>query len=242
MFYEKRIRSVPFFQFSELEEIPGVVHAFTSRQTDQACGLDRVEQSAVDKTPFLDLLEITAAKTIQLRQVHSNRVLRRAFPGIDRPQGDGLVLTKPGTFGVIRTADCLPVLVIDPLRRQLAAVHAGWRGTLGRILGRAIGELTGPGSDPARLTVALGPCIRSCCYEVGPEFPERFSREGHDVKRIFQGRNLDLIEANRAEAEAAGVVRIVDSGLCTCCSPETFYSHRRDQDPRRMWALAGFAA
>ena len=240
MFYEKRIRSVPFFRFSELEEIPGLVHAFTSRQTDQACGLESVERQAVGKTPFLDLLGLSAARTIQLRQIHSNRVLRRASPDLNRPEGDGLVLTRPGRFGVIKTADCLPVLVIDPVCRQLVAVHAGWRGTLARILGRAIGELTGTDSDPADLTVALGPCIRSCCYEVGPQFPERFSREGHHVERIFRGRNLDLIEAHRVEAEEAGVGRILDSGLCTCCSPKIFYSHRRDQDRRRMWSLVGF--
>ena len=240
MFYEKRIRSVPFFQCSELEEIPGLVHAFTSRQTDQAFGLERVEHSGAEKTAFLDLLGLSTEKTIQIRQIHSNRVLRLASAEINRPEGDGLVLSKPGLFGVIRTADCLPMLVIDPLRRQLAAVHAGWRGTLVRILGRALAELTGTGSEPADLIVALGPCIRSCCYEVGPEFLERFAGEAHDVERIFEGRHLDLIAANRSEAEKAGVGRILDSGLCTCCSPESFYSHRRDQDRRRMWALAGF--
>ncbi len=240
MFYEKRIRSVPFFQFSELEEISRLVHAFTSRLTDQACGLESVQDSGADKTPFLDLLELSAGKTIQMRQIHSNRVLRRASAEINRPEGDGLVLSKPGLFGIIKTADCLPVLVVDPLRRQLAAVHAGWRGTLGRILGRAIAELIGTGSEPTDLIVALGPCIRSCCYEVGPEFPERFKGKEHDVERIFEGRHLNLIEANRSEAEKAGVGQILDSGLCTCCRPESFYSHRRDQDRRRMWALAGF--
>ncbi len=242
MFYEKRIRSVPFFQFSELEAIPGLVHAFTSRQTDRACGLESVEDSGEYKTPFLDLLELSAEQTIQIRQIHSNRVLRRTSVDSKRPEGDGLVLTKPGLFGVIRTADCLPVLVVDPLRRQLAVVHAGWRGTLGRILGRAIAELAGTGSDSADLIVALGPCIRSCCYEVGAEFPQRFAGEGHDVERIFEGRHLDLISANQSQAEEAGVGRILDSGLCTCCSPESFYSHRRDQDRGRMWALGGFVA
>ena len=240
MFYEKQIRSVPFFQFSELEEIPGLVHAFTSRQTDQACGLENVEFAGADKTPFLDLLELPAGKTIQIRQIHSNRVLRPASVQINPPPGDGLVLSKPGLFGIIKTADCLPVLVVDPRRRQLAAVHAGWQGTLGRILERGMAALTGTGSDSADLIVALGPCIRNCCYEVGPEFPERFAGEGHDVDRIFRGRHLDLIAANRSQAEKAGVGRILDSGLCTCCSPESFYSHRRDQDRRRMWALAGF--
>ncbi len=241
MFYEKRIRSIPFFRFSELEEFPGLVHAFTSRQTDQACGLESVEQSALEKTPFLQLLEISPGKVIQLRQVHSNRVLSHTSPGLNPEEGDGLVLAGPGFFGVIRTADCLPVLVIDPLRRRLAMVHAGWRGTLGRILLRAIEKLIEIGSDPAELTVALGPCIRSCCYEVGPELPELFRRQGHHVERIFQGRTLDLIGANRAEAEAAGAGQILDSGLCTCCDADRFYSHRRDRERGRMWALAGFA-
>ena len=108
MFYEKRIGSVPFFRFSELEEISGLVHAFTSKQTDQACGLESVERQAVDKTPFLDLLGLSPARTIQLLQIHSNHVLRRASPDINHPEGDGLVLTRPGLFGVIKTADCLP--------------------------------------------------------------------------------------------------------------------------------------
>jgi len=242
MFYEKRIRSVPFFQFSELEAIPGLVHAFTSRQTDQACGLESVEPPGADKTTFLGLLGLSSEQTIQIRQIHSNRVLRRACADSKHPEGDGLVFSKPGLFGIIKMADCLPVLVVDPVHRKLAVVHAGWRGTVGRILGRAIAELTGTGSEASDLIVALGPCIRSCCYEVGADFPERFAEQEHDVDRIFQGRHLNLIEANRSEAEKAGVGRILDSGLCTCCNPESFYSHRRDQDRRRMWALAGFVA
>ncbi len=242
MFHEKRIRSVPFLQVSELADVSGLVHAFTFRPTDAACGLDRDPDQATRKAPVLEALGLSEAETTQLHQIHSNRLCRPALPLAERPQGDALVLTEPGVYGIIKTADCLPALAIDPRRRQLAVVHAGWRGTLERILTEALLQLTALGSNPADLIVVLGPCIRSCCYEVGPDFKDRFADRGHDVERLFRGRNLDLVEANRAESKALEVGQIVDSGMCTCCSPDLFYSHRRDQDPRRMWALAGFSA
>ncbi len=242
MFQEKKIRSVPFLQVSELEGVTGLVHAFTLRGTDRACGLERDPDQATRKTSVLEVLGLSEAETTQLHQSHSNRICRAARPSVKRPEGDALVLTKPGVYGIIKTADCLPILAIDPDRKQLAVIHAGWRGTLGRILSEALLQLTTLGSNPADLLVVLGPCIRVCCYEVGPNFKDRFANQGHDVEHLFRGRNLDLIAASGAQAEAAGTSQILDSGMCTCCSPDLFYSHRRDRDHRRMWALAGFSA
>lgn len=242
MFQEKRIRSVPFLQVTELEGVTGLVHAFTLRGTDRACGLEWDPDQAIKKTPVLKVLGLSEAETTQLHQSHSNRIFQASCPSAKRPEGDGLVLTKPGVYGIIKTADCLPILAIDPDRKQLAVVHAGWRGTLERILNEALLQLTTLGSNPTDLIVVLGPCIRVCCYEVGPDFKDRFRNQDHDVERLFRGRNLDLIEASRAQAEAAGTGQILDSGMCTCCSPDRFYSHRRDRDHRRMWALAGFSA
>ena len=226
MFYEKRIRSVPFFRFSELEEISGLVHAFTSRQTDQTCGLESVERQAVDKTPFLDLLGLSSARTIQLRQIHSNHVLRRASPDINHPEGDGLVLTRPGLFGVIKTADCLPILVIDPLRRQLVAVHAGWRGILGGVIESAMDLLSDITGGPFR--AVIGPCINACCYAFGVDDLERVVDhlgDGAGGKTRTGHPSLDLPAAVRATLRGVGVVESELDDTCTSCDDD-YWSYR----------------
>ncbi len=91
------------------------------------------------------------------------------------PAGDGLMTAEPGILLTIRIADCLPVLLVDPQRRVVAAVHAGWRGALARVIEKAVGDMRRAfGSDPQKLIAALGPSIRACCYEVGEEVVEAF--------------------------------------------------------------------
>ncbi|HUI44050.1 MAG TPA: peptidoglycan editing factor PgeF [Terriglobia bacterium] len=91
------------------------------------------------------------------------------------PAGDALLTAQPGVLLSVRTADCLPVLLVDPRRRWVAAIHAGWRGALERVIEKAVGELRRLyGSDPAHLVAALGPGIGACCYEVGDEVVEAF--------------------------------------------------------------------
>ncbi len=88
--------------------------------------------------------------------------------------------------------------------------------------------------------MAIGPCIRACCYEVGDEVRRHYGDLEHDLDSVFVGHHLDLVASNRAQAEAAGVTRILDCGLCTSCRHSTFYSYRRKQDTGRQWMLAGF--
>ncbi len=96
-------------------------------------------------------------------------------------------------------------------------------------------------AHPGELVVAVGPSIRRCCYEVGPEVLEQFDRAGHDMNRIASGRQLDIAEANRAQAEELGIKHFLDSGMCTACRTDLFYSYRREGKTGRCWALAGFA-
>ena len=103
-----------------------------------------------------------------------------AFPAPDRPDrllpiGDALVTDQPGVLLSVRVADCLPVLVLDPRQRAVAAIHAGWRSALGRIIEKSVGLMRAVfGSDPQHLLAALGPSIRACCYEVGEEVVAAF--------------------------------------------------------------------
>ena len=116
-------------------------------------------------------------------------------PGVAQPAGDALLTDQAGILLSVRTADCLPVLLVDPKRRAVAAVHAGWRGALARIVEKAVGEMRRMyGSEPQRLLAVLGPSIRVCCYEVG-----------HEVQEAFQGRFPCVDKFFRKPSEPPGL-------------------------------------
>jgi YfiH family protein len=131
----------------------------------------------------------------------------------------------------IKTADCVPLLLEDPVGRRVAAVHAGWRGTIAEIPKVALDELMQRGTQARDVRAAIGPCIRACCYAVGEDLSERFvARFGAKVSQRRDGLVfLDLAFAVRSTLEARGVSQIDDSvSLCTSCDAR-FYSFRRDR-------------
>jgi hypothetical protein len=152
----------------------------------------------------------------------------------------------PGLLVGIETADCLPVLLVDPVRRVAAGAHAGWRGTAAGVARRTVESLVVDGSRAEDLVAALGPGIGPCCYEVGPELIEAFGPGG---ERFFRngprGRpHLDVRAANRAQLEAAGLrpERISDVSDCTFCRPDLYHSYRKGgKDAGRMINFVGFA-
>ncbi len=241
MFRQVRRGRIPYYVFDELEGIFGLVHGFTTRHSDETLGLD---DPLALKSEWLEVLDIAPGRLQLLEQIHSAKVIDcgetpKAGP-LSGP-ADGWLLRRPGYYGVIRTADCLPVLAVAPRQGQGCALHAGWRGTRDRIAERGVRRLLETSAaDPGEIVVGLGPAIRVCCYEVGDEVRREFEARGHDIGRIFHGRNLDLIESNRMQLQKLGVRRILDSGMCTVCRSDLFYSHRRDRDERRMWSLLGF--
>jgi len=177
---------------------------------------------------------------VTLRQIHSDLVLSATGLANRQCEGDALVTNEIGKRIGVRTADCVPMLVADPETRAVAAIHAGWRGTVSAIARKAVQRMEQAlGASPSNLHVAIGPAIRGCCYEVGPEvvrqlaplFPEWTDRESR--------RKVDLVEANRRILIAAGVPdrQIHDCGHCTCCEHDRFFSYRRNpDDPGRMVA------
>ncbi len=175
---------------------------------------------------------------ITLRQIHSDQV-RNAHPLADRQcEGDALITDDIGRHIGVRTADCVPILLLDSGRRAVAAVHAGWRGTASGIVVRAIEKMQLDfGSQPKDIRAAFGPCIRECCYEVGPEVASRFSALFPERASVVGKQHLNLPEANRRHLIAAGVPpsRIFDSTLCTVCLAAHFFSYRREpHNPGRM--------
>jgi YfiH family protein len=176
---------------------------------------------------------------VTLRQVHGDGVVN-AHNLADREQeGDALITDDIGRSIGVRTADCVPILLLDSQVRAMAAIHAGWRGTAAEIVKKALAKMSSTfGTNPKDVYAAMGPCIRACCYEVGKEVADRlaaaFPEWGEEDKAR---RCVDLPEANRRHLVSAGVLpdRIFDSGLCTTCQPEQFYSYRREpENPGRM--------
>jgi polyphenol oxidase len=102
-------------------------------------------------------------------------------------QGDGLITDVPGVLLSVRTADCVPVLIADRKKQAVGAFHAGWRGTLARIVEKGVGEMRRQfGSDSKDLVAAIGPCIHACCYEVSDDFPDKFRAQFEYSDSLFE--------------------------------------------------------
>jgi YfiH family protein len=141
----------------------------------------------------------------------------------ERIRVDGQATALPGIAPAALGADCLPVAIAGG--GAVAVVHAGWRGLEAGVIDAGVSvvhELSGAGAE--RLGAAIGPGAGRCCYEVGPEVHARFG--GYDGARV--GDNLDLKAIAAAQLRRAGVGAVHDLGMCTMCTPELFFSHRRD--------------
>lgn len=173
-----------------------------------------------------------------LRQIHSDVVVDAHGLEDRTREGDALISADTAKRIGVRTADCVPILIVDPATRSVAAVHAGWRGTVAGIAERTAESLAKTFSARVGdLRVAFGPSIRSCCYEVGPEVAAQFTVILGESTVTDGRRHIDLIEANRRILIRAGLKaeHIFDSGLCTFCLQEEFFSYRRQpQDFGRM--------
>ncbi len=135
-------------------------------------------------------------RAITLRQIHSDVAHRaEASNGLaatnakeNAPQGDALFTREPGLLLVVQTADCIPILLADPKRRAVAAIHAGWRGTLRRIAAKTLGRMHMEfGTRPEDVIAALGPGIGRCCYEVGSEVARDFDAQFPNAREWFDG-------------------------------------------------------
>ncbi|HXE12187.1 MAG TPA: peptidoglycan editing factor PgeF [Bryobacteraceae bacterium] len=178
---------------------------------------------------------------VTLRQIHSSVVWNASGVEDRDREGDALVSGERGQRIAVRTADCVPILLADRRTRSVAAIHAGWRGTAGRISQRAVEQMMSEfGAVPADIFAAIGPAIGVCCYYVGSEVKNQFQElfpEWGPPRDNQEPVMLDLAEANRRILEAAGLPaeQIFASGLCTWHRGEDFYSYRREpENPGRM--------
>lgn len=146
---------------------------------------------------------------------------------------DALMTNEAGVCIGVSTADCIPVLLYDPIRRASCAIHAGWRGTVQRIVEKAVTRMTEVfGSDPQNLIAQIGPGIHLESFEVGDEVYQTFEKEGFPMELIskkYEKWHIDLPECNRLQLVAAGIpeTHIAVSPVCTFQQSDTFFSARK---------------
>lgn len=158
-----------------------------------------------------------------VRQVHSADVVIAERTG-ENGTADALLCGLPGIATGVRTADCFPVLLVDPIHRVAAAVHAGWRGTAQNITVKAADAMDAAfGTKRGDLEAAIGPGIGLCCFEVGPEVAREFGPYEGGAKTY-----LDLQKINRELLQEAGIGKVYEANACTYCEGLNYFSFRRE--------------
>lgn len=177
---------------------------------------------------------------LSVKQVHGTDalVVDRALTSSDRFSGgwDALVTDQRGIMVAVRTADCVPVLMHDPKRRVVAAVHAGWRGAVAGIVGKTISVMGARfGTAPEHVQVSIGPSAGVCCYEVDQTVLDTLPEACPDFPRVVRGHrggkaHLDLKMLIKEQARSAGIRpdSITCVNLCTICHEDLFFSYRRE--------------
>lgn len=277
----RRSGGLQILQLTPFKKLPWLVHGFSTR----AGGASRLEGQGVVNLSFMEwdnkenVLEnrrrfqsaVGAGDfaLLPIQQIHSDVIHLFSTANAHLSNGDASITNRPGLLLAVQTADCVPILLVDPRKRAVAAIHAGWRGTLARIAEKAVGRMQLEfGVKPSNLLAALGPSILPCCYEVGAELVTKFTAQFADGADYFdeprcgeepnplqwlnmappghqpppKNVRLDLRKANRSQLLAAGLrpQNIFSSDLCTACRTDLFFSYRKEGTRSgRLLSVAG---
>lgn len=218
------------------EALPELRAASTTREFQQNLPDNATRTQEIEAA--CDRLGLSNCSIFHGEQKHTNNVatVAQELTSSQRfhlfPATDALVSAKPGTALVVQTADCAPIFLYDPEARVMGLAHAGWRGTLSRIVQRTVAEMQALGAAPHRLVSWIGPMAERCCYEVSPELIEQFQRGFADypAEQIHTDRYLDLVAVNRLQLLELGLSEsnVTTSGICTIHGRDRFFSYRGD--------------
>ncbi len=225
-----------------------LVAAFSNR----ACGnmslnYADTKDSLVNRRNFLESLGIDQETLVCAKQIHGAEVKRvyslqmgsgALTSETALPDTDAFITSEKNLPLAIFTADCLPIFLFDPQTRSIGLVHAGWRGTHGRIAQKTIEAMKKEfHTRPENVCVQFGPAIRSCCYQVSGDFQDKFPG---DLKQRGESFFLDLAKANQEQLSLCGVrlVNIMDCAICTsCCNAEYFSFRQENYSSGRMMSV-----
>ena len=238
--------------------LDGISHGFFTREGGHSAGLfaslncgmgsgDDRESVLKNRALVADRLGVAPDRLLSVWQVHSAEavVIAGSWPDGERPRADAMVTRTPGLALGVLTADCGPVLFADAAAGVIGAAHAGWKGALTGITTRTLEVMEEQGADRSRITAVIGPMISRSAYEVGPEFPERFTGVDPANARYFTPSSrpghamFDLPGYLEDRLRAEGVAHVVNLSLCTFSDERRFFSyrratHRRENDYGRL--------
>jgi YfiH family protein len=266
----RKVRGMQILELAPFKKLPWLVHGFSTR-TGGASELnsgervlnlgftdwDSRENVLRNRETFQSALDASELALVPLKQFHSAVVRPFSTASAEPCNGDASLTNTRSLLLGAQTADCVPILLVDPKKRAVAAIHAGWRGTVARLAQKTVGEMRMHfGSKPADILAAIGPAIGACCYEVGTELVSEFTSQFADAEDFFdelrtgeepnplqwlnqmppghqpppKNVRLDLRKANRSQLLAAGLrdANIFVSDLCTACHKELLFSHRKE--------------
>ncbi|HJA14721.1 MAG TPA: peptidoglycan editing factor PgeF [Candidatus Butyricimonas faecavium] len=249
---------VAFYQFLGLRDFPGLSHFVSGREGGVSVGRqtalnlgfmdeDRDERVLVNRMLLAEAIGCGVDDFTLGEQKHTTHVevvdrVQRGRGGRGKatrlPSTDALITKETGVCLMVLAADCVPVLMYDSRMRVIAAVHAGWRGTVGKIAAKTVERMREEfGCDPRDIIIGIGPSIGPCCFEVGEEVIEAAGEGLGDLKGLVEpGKQtgkyqLNLWEANRRQLRQVGVedTCIEVAGICTVCHRDQFFSYRGDR-------------
>lgn len=223
----KKVGAWSFFQLPGLEE-KGIVHGFCSGGSPSNLLIEETRQHFMNAFLLNDL--------VVMDQEHGDHV-HIVGSGKRPPAGDGLIVLEKRVAGIIKTADCLPVIICDAQYPLASIVHAGWRGTEKKIVMKTIIAMEDLGGRRDRMIALLGPSIGACCYEVKDDVYAMFRNNGFP-EDIFRNQNnslfLDLKKANHWILMSQGINEVYDCTMCTYCNKGLFHSFRRGDAGKRQ--------
>ncbi len=224
-----------------------VLHAFTTRKAGLGARKNGIK-SADDWYAVAEAFGIKPERLVTVTQVHGDAIVKIDDKNCSASrllEADGMITDEPGIALGVETADCVPVLLFDPVRPAVAAVHAGWRSTVKKIVLKAVLMMKQEfSSEPGSMIAAIGPAIGPECYEVDEPVMEQVRKAFSFWREISEGRregkwSLDLVKANMLELVDAGLKRenIHALGICTSCRTDMFYSFRAEGRTGRMLSV-----
>lgn len=222
----------------------GITHGFFTRIGGVSEGVyrglnagtgsnDHPERIAENRRRVCRHLGVRPESLVNPFQVHSTDVIvvDKPFSG-ERPKADGIVTAAPGIAVGVLTADCGPVLFVDPQARVVGAAHAGWKGALNGVLENTVKAMEALGANRRRIAATLGPAISMANYEVDPEFVQSFTEAGPDNETRFPpsgrpGHSMFDLPGYIVDRLIGSGIRADSLNLCTYADEERFYSYRR---------------
>jgi YfiH family protein len=237
-------KDIQYITIPALEKIGMIKHAFSTRQGGLGARSNGIRLTD-DWKALAEAFDVNPERLVTVNQVHGENIVivdGQNFKKTKTFQADAMITNTLKLAIGVETADCVPVLLVDPLTPAIGAVHAGWRSTVKRIIQKAVKKMQDEfGSDPSQMIAAIGPTIGPECYEVDEPVMGPVRETFSIWREVASSRgsdkwSLDLVKLNRLELEQIGLAakNVHSLGLCTSCRRDLFYSFRAEGRTGRM--------